>query len=355
MTAMQNQTDNFGFKRFSLYAGSVLIVTAMLMYGGELYFGSLDGDLTRLGSLPEKDFGWQQTQPLIEAKYLHSYPIAEADVLIVGDSFSATLVWQSQLVRGGLKPATLHWDDVKLCSEDFAQVIRQAGFSGRYVVIEAVERTLQGRMLSICKKGSKIAKKSEHRGTSPLASQPRFSLASPRLGAKWVIEAMLNKYRYTYRPVDDMEFGTARMFALENGCGRFSNRLCNYGLFYVDEFSKAEFISVDTVLDINRNLKDADIQTIWLVVPDKSTIYLGNGKFDSMPYVNPWKSLEGKGVLDITNMDEKFTQESHRVKDFYAPNNTHLSPNGYLYLGDLMLGYIQKLEQPGKAQPPYVR
>jgi len=60
MTGMRSPTGKFGFKRFSLYAGSVLIVVAMLMCVGEFYFGSLDGDLTRLGSLSERDFGWQQ-------------------------------------------------------------------------------------------------------------------------------------------------------------------------------------------------------------------------------------------------------------------------------------------------------
>lgn len=327
-----------------MYVGSVLIVAAMLTCGGELYFGTLNGDLTRLGILPERDFGWQQPQPLVEAKYLHSYPIAEADVLIVGDSFSASLVWQSQLVRGGFKPATLHWDNVKLCIEDFAQVIRQAGFSGRYVVIEAVERTFHDRMYSICKKGSKIAKTSEHRGASPPTNQPRFSLASVRLGAKWVIEVMLNKFRYTYRPADDMEFGTVRMFALDNGCERFTNHLCNYALFYTDDFSKPTFSSADTALILDQNLKNAGMQTLWLVVPDKSTVYLGNGKFGSMPYTNPWKSLQTKGVPVIADLDEKFIQESHRVKDFYAPNNTHLSPTGYLFLGGQILGYLQNME-----------
>lgn len=349
---MQNRTGKFGYKRFSLYVGSVFIFTALLMCGGEFYFGTLDGDLTRLGSLPERDFGWQQPQPLVEAKYLHSYPIAEADILIVGDSFSGSLVWQSQLVRGGFKPATLHWDNVKLCSEDFAQVIRQAGFSGRYVVIEAVERKFHDRMYSICKKGSKIAKTTEHRGASPPTNQPRFSLASVRLDAKWVIEAMLNRYHYTHRSSGHMEFGSAHMISLKNGCEQFSNRLCNYGLFYTDEFSKVMFNSVDTALAINQNLRDEDMQTIWLVVPDKSTVYLGNGNFDSMPYVNPWKLLQEKGLPGISDLDEKFIQESHRVKDFYAPNNTHLSSTGNLFLGDLMLGYIQKLGQRGKAQPP---
>lgn len=346
MTAKQNRTGKFSYKQYSLYAGSVLIVAAILMCGGELYFGTIEGDLTSLGSLPEKDFGWQQTQPLVATNYLHSYPIADADVLIIGDSFSATLVWQSRLVRSGLKPATFHWNDVKLCSEDFAQGIRQAGFSGHYVVIEVVERTLQDRLHSICKKGSKIAKTFEYSRTPPPTSQPGFSQSSTRLGAKWVIEAMLNKFLYTYRSSSHMEFRKAHMISLENGCERFTNRLCNYGLFYTDEFSKATFNSVDTALAFNRNLKEAGMQAIWLVVPDKSTVYLGNGKFNSMPYINPWKSLEENGVLGIPKLDEKFIQQSHVAKDFYAPNNTHLSTNGYLFLGDVMLGYIQQLKLP---------
>jgi len=341
---MQKQTGKFGYKKFSLSVGSVLIFTALLMCGGELYFGTLDGDLTRLGSLPERDFGWQQPQPLVDAKYLHSYPISEADVLIVGDSFSASLVWQSQLVRGGYKPATLHWNKVKLCSEDFAQVIRQAGFSGRYVVVEAVERTFHDLMYSICKKGSKIKKITEYSSEPPLTNQPSFSLASSRLGAKWVLEVMLNKLRYTYRPTEVMDFRTVRMIALNNGCERFTNHLCNYVLFYTDDFSKPTFNSANTAYILDQNLKNAGLQTLWLVVPDKSTVYLGKGKFDSIPYTNPWKSLHAKGIPVIADLDEQFIQESHRVKDFYAPNNTHLSTTGYLFLGSLILGYLQKME-----------
>jgi len=92
---------------------------------------------------------------------------------------------------------------------------------------------------------------------------------------------------------------------------------------YVDEFSKAAFNSVASIHAINQNLKDAEMQAIWLVVPDKSTVYLGRRKLDLPSYVNPWKSLERMRLLGIPNLDEQFIQESYRVKDLYAPT-THI-------------------------------
>lgn len=342
---MKNQISRFSFKEYSLYVGSVFIITAIVMCGGEFYFGSLEGDLARLGGLPERDFGWQEPQPLIQAKNLHSYPLAEADVLVIGDSFSASLVWQSQLVLGGLKPSTLHWSDVKLCDGDFGEVVRQSGFRGRYVIIEAVERTIQGRMRSICKKGSRLNKSGEYSSSPPPTSQTNFLLKGDRLGVKRVIEAIVNKFRYTYQSSSYKEFDTVRMILTEGGCSLFSNRMCNYGLYYFEDFSKETFKSVDNVLSINKNIGKEGMQTIWLVVPDKSTIYIGYGKYNLSSYVNVWEILRESGDLNVPNLGEEFIKKSRLIKDFYAPNNTHLSPNGYLFLGDLVLGNIQKTEQ----------
>lgn len=316
-----------------------------MMCAGEVYFGSLNGDLTRIGHLPERAFGWREPQPLIRHELLRSYPIYEADVFIVGDSFSESLVWQSQLVRDGFKPSTLHWNDVSVCTEDFAEAIRRSGFKGHYVVIEAVERTVQARMNSICKQGSKIGKSGAYTQNSPLTMQPEFSIANARLSATWVLETMVNSVRYTFRPSNYMAFGKTRMVATERGCDLFTNRLCDYGLYYADDFNKDTFNAVANILAINQNLMKLGMQAVWLVVPDKSTVYLGSGQFNSRPYVNAWQRLEQTGKLEVPALDQLFTEKSHQIKDFYAPNNTHLSPSGYTVLGEVVLSYIRRIKQ----------
>jgi hypothetical protein len=329
----------------------VFVVVAILVLGGELYFGTLVGDLTRVGALPERDFGRLGSQPAVQENYLRSYPISEADILVIGDSFSESLVWQSRLAQDGMKPGTLHWNDIKLCSEDFGEVVRQAGFQGHYVVIESIERVFQDRMRSLCRKGSQLGESTGFMRPPPQAFQPGFSMNRSRLGAFWVLEAMANRIRYTYRMKDMMEFGETRIITTDNGCDLFSNRLCKYGLYYSDDFSKNSFISIGNVLEISRNLEAANMQVVWLVVPDKSTVYLGHGKYNAKPYVNIWDSLELGGELGVGDMDQKIIQESRRVKDIYAPNDTHLSTTGYLFMGDLMVDYINHLRQSDGVQP----
>ncbi len=136
------------------------------------------------------------------------------------------------------------------------------------------------------------------------------------------------------------------MVAMNNGCDLFSNRLCQYGLYYSDDFSKNPFVSIRNVLEISRNLEAANLRAVWLVVPDKSTVYLGHGKYNTKPYVNIWESLQSGGELGIWELDRKFIQGSRRVRDFYAPNDTHLSTAGYLFMGDLVVDYLNSLKQP---------
>lgn len=140
-----------------------------------------------------------------------------------------------------------------------------------------------------------------------------------------------------------MTFNDVRVAALD-GCGFFSNQLCNYGLFISGDFNKKTFDLTDKILSISRNLQRSGIRIIWLVVPDKSTIYLGYGKYNRYPYVNIWNELARHPELAAPNLGELFTEQARIIKDFYAPNNTHLSTNGYLYLGELMLKQIKSLE-----------
>jgi len=44
-------------------------------------------------------------------------------------------------------------------------------------------------------------------------------------------------------------------------------------------------------------------------------------------------------------LDEKFIRESRQVKDFYVPNDTHLSTNGYIFLGNEVVNYINNIKK----------
>ena len=327
-----------------------LFMVAIAIWVLEAYFGTLSGDLTRIGRLDENDFGWRLQQPAIPAGLLKSYPLNEADVLVIGDSFSYGLVWQSRLIQAGFRPATLRWDVFKPCSigPNMGEVIRRAGYNGRYLVIENVEHGLQHRMEASCKL-DELPRTSAYTTSPPPASPPtgHASLFSNRepLGGDWVIHALINKMRLVHFDTAKgyMDFGQdgARVVPVD-GCAQFSSRLCNYGLFYSHDFDKDTFGASANVLAVNDSLRKAGLVPVWLAIPDKATIYLGYGKLNAHPYVDVWREFARHGELTAPDLGAAFTQASRTMKDFYKPDDVHLSNNGYLYLGDLMTELLVK-------------
>jgi hypothetical protein len=76
------------YKKYSLLLIILLFSIAITIWVMEAYFGMLYGDLTRIGQLDESDFGWKMQQPPVPAKLLKSFPVTEADILVIVDSFS---------------------------------------------------------------------------------------------------------------------------------------------------------------------------------------------------------------------------------------------------------------------------
>lgn len=122
-----------------------------------------------------------------------------------------------------------------------------------------------------------------------------------------------------------------------DGCRLFTNKLCNYGLFFNDDFKKPLFDSINNVLTINSSLLKVGIQPLWLIVPDKSTVYLNEN-----PSITIWNTLAQYPELSAPNLSELFIRQSKLIKDFYKPNDTHLSVNGFLYLGDIVAERLQR-------------
>lgn len=348
-------------KKYSLLLIVPLFSIAIAIWVAEAYFGTLYGDLTRIGYLDEGDFGWQMQQPPVPVERLKNHSLAEADILVIGDSFSMPLIWQSRLVSAGFKPSTLNWNAFKPCGlgRNLGEVIRQTGFRGRYVIFENIEHGFQDRANSTCEITSEI-KGAAYNGFSPPTAPPaRVQILSNReplggrsepVGGDWALNALITKIKLTYldnSTINYMDSGNAtyktRVVSID-GCNLFSNRLCNYALFYNRDFQKKTFASTDNVLSINRDLQKVGIKSIWLVVPDKATVYLGYGKLNMNPYVNVWSELARHTELVAPNLGEAFTQKSRLIKDFYKPNDAHLSTNGYLCLGDLMTDIIKRLE-----------
>jgi hypothetical protein len=341
------------FRKYSLIIIYPLLVMAVIIWCMEFYFERVYGDLTRIGNFPERYFGWQSLQPAISSEQFKDYSLAEADILVIGDSFSISRIWQTRLIADGLKLSTIEWKELKTNESlpaDLGETLRASGFKGHYVIIQSIERLFQNRMKSLAKESHRIVKKDIINSSFPLypfTQRERFSLDKPN-GGNWGVKALYNTIKlFLDLPERYLKSGAVQAIKLD-GCQFFSHRLCNYTIF-VDgsndsDFKKETFTAIDNVLTVNKNLNNAGIQPIWAIIPDKATVYLGYGALNQYPYQNIWKLFSQYPELIAPDLGELFIQKSRTMKDFYMPNDTHLSTNGFLSLGDMMLNELRKLQ-----------
>jgi hypothetical protein len=347
---MNIHLHSISFKKYS----SILIYTfffiAVVLGSMEIYFERLYGDLTRIGNFPERYFGFQSLQPSISNDLLKDYSLDQADILVIGDSFSAARIWQTKLVADGLKVGTMTWGELKekeALPSDLGKTLRMSGFKGRYVIIESVERLFEGRMRALAKTPSHQISKTPfvvdtNFALYPFTSRVRVSWSKLNGGA-WGVTALYNSIKlFLNLPESYLKSGAVQAIHFD-GCQVFSHRLCNYGLFVDGDFNKHTFNSIGNVLDVNRNLKAIGIQPIWMIIPDKATVYLGYGKFNQYPYQNIWQLFAQYPELIAPDLGAEFTNQSRMIKDFYYPNDTHLSVNGALYMGSIMENIMRNI------------
>lgn len=300
-----------------------------------LPFTNFSGDLTRVGKLAERDFAWTKRQVEIPSNLLKSSPIDEADVLVVGDSFSAGLIWQSVLVGKGYKVATITWPDVGLICQNFITQIKSAGFKGRFLIIETVERGAQARISdsSNCKNNSiNLPKTAYQVGASGGIPEINNSI---NLNGKFLIglNTLINSISFRHFPnylnfYNSIEKGV-NVYKLNRGCDFFSNHLCNLGVFYFEDYEK-EMLGIKALEEIqfiNKNLlvNESRLNIIWAVVPNKSTVYHRD--------VSPefWNKLEKENLGP--NLYKVMMNNREIIKDLYDPNGSHFSNSGYDLMG----------------------
>lgn len=315
---------------------SILVLAITGLYGMVgLYFlplADFEGDLTRVGKLPESLFGWTKTQPAIRPELLRQTSWKEADVLVIGDSFSEPRIWQSVLVQHGVRVRTEHWTSVRGVCEDFYPWVRAQGFKGKIVIFEVVERNIEAGIPNsvACKKlefhPSVNADKPRHPPSTMRAQADRSGRMS--IG----METQLNVMRYNELSArtDFYEWnppGGARVRRVPNGCELFSHPRCKDALFYVSD--RVTDIGKDTLDNIQTlNSRVGDLTPIWVFMPDKSTVFLHPDK-------QFWNEAERR--INAPNVLKTMRNAlDNRIVDLYPANNSHLSTTGYLILGDLI-------------------
>lgn len=331
----------FGLGFLALEALLVLALTSPVPYG----------DLSRIGQVSERQFGWTTPQPHVAPELLRAAPVRQADVLVIGDSFSAGHRWQSVLTGSGLRVATIAWGDIggRLCS-DFDQWLSQTGFRGKWVVIESVERSFGGYLQrsASCRKMKPVPAAEWPIEPTPQHEQP------PEAGLNWNATLATGWYslmrtQRAQRMVPsehDTDIGPqVRARVVDDGCAMFSNRLCNKPLFFRDDDLAIELSPAQVPQMQAFTRAHASVAIVWMIVPNKTTTYI-----DPMHGRSFALALNQAGLgPDLFAWTQ---QHKRKVRDFYLPNDTHLSLQGQLLLGQRMLQAIRERE---KATAPPVR
>ena len=314
---------------------SIFVILAVLSYGAVIFYylplASFEGELTRTGMLPEKLFGWTQPQPVIDAKWMRQASMHDADVLVIGDSFSAGQIWQTVLTQRGLKVRTEYGIGMRSVCSDFVPWLRAQGFTGKFLIIESVERNLMQNLSEsvACQHLQYHPDDNNYVPSPPIVS---FDVNQNRYNGKASISirTLLNSLKYN-RLSQDQNFkdwmlpNDVRMARVENGCALFSHTRCNDALFF--DADKAEDVDERALKLIETlNLRLNGITPIWVVVPNKSTAYL-------YPDKRFWSEAEQR--IHAPNL-LRMTQRAigNKTVDLYPANNTHFSTTGYLLMGE---------------------
>lgn len=327
---------------------SLAVMVLVLCYGAiGFYFlpmASFQGDLTRMGMLPESEFGWRKPQPSVDRKWITQSSMQEADVLVIGDSFSDGRIWQTVLTRSGYKVRTEHWDSMRAICTDFMPWLKEQGFRGKFVVLQVIERNIED--------GLKKSVACNHTQTHPnvSADRPRYPLAtsfdpdhtgrSGRLSVGMRTWWNFRLYRQYSSGDDFVSVGLsngAKVVRVKNGCDLFSHTRCNDTLVLAEDKERdLDNDTLDKIAQINSRM--SGITPIWAFVPNKSTVYL-------YPDKQFWNKAEKR--FGVPNLLGRMLHETQiKTVDIYPANNTHFSTTGYLLMGEEIL---QAMQQASKA------
>jgi hypothetical protein len=305
----------------------------------------LSGDLTRIGLLPERAFGWNIEQPTIVPRIATVGNVGEAEILIAGDSFSISGAWQAYAFSPEQKYMTMRLG--RIC-RDLPEFIGALGKPPKTLIIEAIERSAYDTLVADCANTSLQTLNGNRNGelserpqqdllggvfASGVAGEPELNGDRKRsiFGGVFGYKYMVGSALYYLSPGDQERpgsYGGVRVRSVDDGCAFFSHRECGYGLFLGDDFTSRPLSTEDAA-----SAKLAIVNTVFervivVVVPDKSSVYL-ESREQAERKDQTLRLFGQKSRVEVVPLQVGFYDAKSRIKDLYLPDDTHLSTAGY--------------------------
>lgn len=315
---------------------SITIFAAVLSYAAiGFYFlplATFQGELTRMSLLPESLFGWTKPQPQLDIQWMQQASMQDADVLVIGDSFSDPRIWQTALTQRQMKVRTLSWNSMQGICGDFSDWAKAQGFKGKYVIAEIIERNLIDTLQRSA--DCKLTQYHPHASVDAPRYPPVVSFDTKQTGYSGKlstgIKTRLNqmKYENLSRPSEFKLWelpNNVKVARVANGCDYFSHVRCDDSLFLAEDEVAEVNTKVFNLIETHES-RLQNFKTIWVVVPNKTTTYL-------RPHKVFWKAAAKRWQMpNLLQMNQNAL--TAKTVDLYPANNTHYSTTGYLLMGE---------------------
>jgi hypothetical protein len=308
----------------------------------------VSGDLTRLGAVAERSWGWNipQTKPAVRSRLATD----QTSILVIGDSFSDPNIWQSVLENElGRFTQSYSWNADRNfgCIKEKLREISKQTPQVKDLILEVVEREFVSRFTDL----TLPAACSAFEITSPSVRAAAPKLASHRPTFALQLQDPIYAFKATYGEMRDYARLTSTGDAVITPLLTdrfFSNKRSAWLLYYADDLKKNSW-QASQVSDAIKNLKELSddasslgIRLMVVLIPDKSSVYAQYVDGPALPIIQyPLWQLFAQAGLASVNLKDLYTNALPSQLDIYLPNDTHLGFNGYNLLAKAIAGKFQ--------------
>ena len=331
-------------RRYAIVVLALALTAVATAAGWSWQMGELTGDLTRVGGWPERDFA--PRQPAETVTLAPSSTGSVPDIVVVGDSFSLSGVWQPATF-GGERYAT--YDIEHFC---FARYLESAQFRNappRVVVVQTVERLYLHRFGgdAWCPRHSEqaVVAHPEHWKGYRASAPSGFAGIAPG----FALDALRASFREWRSPAVTRS-GDSTLTGLTQA-SLFSNHRADRILLCAGDEAKATWSaqeveqSVRNVRALGRRIEANGRTTfVFVLVPDKSTAYAPWLRVPTLATdLHLGDRLAAAGV-NAPRVDRAIADAvATGMRDVYLPNDTHLSAGGFGLLATTLRHAIPQL------------
>jgi hypothetical protein len=304
------------------------VLVAALNIGVSLRFGAIKGDLTRVGGFAERDY--QPGAPQAEARIApNTVALADADVVVLGDSFSNKLLWQGELeALTGQRTLTFQYGQVGCISNWLRWLHGQPLKPGAQVIIESSERSFIARFnqMAECPKITPVPvhRHLETGGKSWFDSGLSLDIVYQ---GRVLMNSMRLRTQEFYRAGETVNVALKRE-------DRFTDHRPDRLLYHIDDEGKnawtpAQMANALTGLKAEQAAFAASGQKFsMLVMPDKSSVYREDIVAPRIRPSSATRELQAAGLFGMDTL-ACFRALATTMPDFYLPDDTHVGPDGF--------------------------